>query len=272
MGKNSKIEWTEHTWNPWQGCPKVSDGCKHCYMYRDKQRFGQNPAEVVPSKQATFTAPLRWKDPGARVFVCSWSDFWLADADPWRGEAWDIIRRTPDLNYQIPTKRPENIESRLPADWGDGWANVWLGVSVENERYYPRLDILAEVPAALRFVSAEPLLGPLDLTPWLRSGNLDWVITGGESGPGARPADPAWFRAIREQCLAVGVPYFHKQNGGRRMDKGGKLLDGQTWNQFPAADVALSPGFYQLPLGAAAGEGVGDGLPADTDPRKQPSL
>ena len=116
MARNSGIDWTDHTWNPWQGCRKVSPGCANCYMYRDKRHFGQDPTTVVRSKPATFNAPLKWKDQ-ARVFVCSWSDFFIEDADPWRGEVWQIMRQTPHLTYMLLTKRLENISARLPDDW-----------------------------------------------------------------------------------------------------------------------------------------------------------
>lgn len=237
MGKNSAIQWTDNTWNPWRGCHKVGDGCKNCYMYRGQRRYGGDPAAVIRAADATFYAPLKWTGP-ALVFVCSWSDFFIEEADPWRTEAWDVIRQSPHLTFQIPSKRPENIADRLPSDWGAGWPNVWLGVSVESDRYYRRLDILETIPAALRFVSAEPLLGPLDLRPYLAGGRWHWVITGGESDPkDPRPADPAWFRDIRDQCLTAGIPYFHKQNGGRHQIGdawGGRVLDGQTWAQRPA--------------------------------------
>lgn len=133
MTKNSLIQWTKLTWNPWHGCKKVSPGCKFCYMYRDKARYNQNPVIVQRSRQETFNSPLKWREPGF-VFTCSWSDFFIDEADKWRQNAWDIIRRTPHLIYQILTKRPERIKQCLPPDWGDGWQNVWLGTSVENQK------------------------------------------------------------------------------------------------------------------------------------------
>lgn len=168
MGKNSHIQWTNDTWNPWQGCTKISPGCKHCYMYRDKQRFGQDPLAIVRSTPATFNAPLT-KLQGPLVFTCSWSDFFLPEADAWRPEAWDIIRQTPHLTYQILTKRPELIPDRLPEDWGNGYANVWLGVSCETQQYADdRIPWLMKTPAAVRFVSAEPLLESIPkLWHWL---------------------------------------------------------------------------------------------------------
>lgn len=149
MGESSAIEWTESTWNPWHGCLKVSPGCAHCYMYRDKRRYGQDPALVVRSK-TSFDAPRKWKNP-KMIFTCSWSDFFVQEADQWRAEAWEVIRATPHHTYQILTKRPERISDHLP----DGWPfrNVWLGVSVENPRFYQRIESLRAIPASVRFLS-----------------------------------------------------------------------------------------------------------------------
>ncbi len=233
MGTNSKIEWTDHTWNPWQGCLKVSPGCKQCYMYRDKKRYGQDPMVVVRSKAPTFRKPLTWKRP-ARVFTCSWSDFFIDQADPWIGDAWDIIRQTPHLTYQILTKRPENIKDMLPGDWGPGWRNVWLGVSVESNQYLARVDTLSKIPAHIKFVSYEPALEYVDFSPY--SSIINWLISGGESGPHSRPASNIWFRQVRDDCTRNNIAFFHKQKGGdRKIDGawGGRQLDGKVWNQFP---------------------------------------
>lgn len=239
MGKNSAIEWTDHTWNPWRGCWKVSPGCRACYMYREQERYGRDPRAIVRAADRTFNKPLHWNKP-AKVFTCSWSDWFLKDADEWRGDAWAIVRQTPHLTYQILTKRPENIAERLPADWGDGYENVWLGVSVESQEYEWRLRRLAAIPARVRFVSYEPALGPLRLEPW-HFEYFQWLISGGESGYKegiyqARPADLDWFRDIRDQCARRGMAYFHKQHGGARKVNGtwgGRELDGETWNKFP---------------------------------------
>lgn len=254
MGKDSAIEWTDHTWNPWMGCSKVSEGCQFCYAERDMTRFGRDFRTLQRTARATFELPLHIKQPGL-IFTCSWSDFFHPDADEWRDEAWDIIRRTPHI-YQILTKRPQFIQeigggSRLPSDWGDGWPNVWLGVSAENQpRARERIPLLLDVPAKVHFVSAEPLLGRLDLEEWLRYEppaiarkggvptlpGIDWVISGGESGPNARPASQYWFRWLRDQCVSFGVPYFHKQNGGKTKVEGhwgGRTLDGTTWDGMP---------------------------------------
>jgi protein gp37 len=244
MGETTAIEWTDRTWNPWQGCHKVSPKCTHCYMYREKKMYGQKPDVVVRSKPPTFNAPLskKWSTP-AHVFVCSWSDFWIEEADPWRDEAWAIIRRTPWLTYQIPTARPERILRCLPPDWGSGYPNVWLGVSVENQDAAERrVPALLRVPAVLRFLSCEPLLGRVDLRS-LPIGDarrldaltghtfrvdldgsrlptrelaprVDWVIGGGETGGSAvRPTHPDWARHLRNQCERSGVPFFWKQWG-----------------------------------------------------------
>ncbi|MFZ2950916.1 MAG: DUF5131 family protein [Desulfuromonadaceae bacterium] len=224
MAKNSGISWCDHTWNPWQGCRKVSPGCAHCYMYRDKARYGQDPAIVIRSKQHTFNAPLRWKEP-AKVFVCSWSDFFIEDADAWRDEAWEIMRRTPHLTYMLLTKRPENIAGRLPEGWP--YRNVWLGVTAENQDMADqRIPILLKTPAALRFVSVEPMIGPVRMrSEWLLClsegqhmniiecghGLINWVICGGESGPQARDMEAPWADDLKTQCAAAGWPFFMKQ-------------------------------------------------------------
>jgi protein gp37 len=266
MGETTNISWTGHTWNPWQGCTKVSPGCAHCYMYRDKKKYGQDPTTVVRSKPPTFNKPLGWKEP-ALVFTCSWSDWFHEDADAWRDEAWAIVKATPHLTYQILTKRPERILEHLPADWGEGYANVWLGTSVENQHFADiRIPLLLRVPAVVRFLSCEPLLGPIDLyldyldrdpndehvfwwhnpkqphpCDYACSGfettGLHWVIVGGESGPGFRVMDHEWARSIRDQCIEENIPYFFKQSSGLHSETG-KELDGQRWEQMPAVGVA----------------------------------
>ena len=236
MARASPIEWTDATWNPWMGCEKVSPGCAHCYMYREQRQYGHDPNAVRRSK-TKFSEPLRWTEPRL-VFTCSWSDWFHPAADAWRAEAWTVIRATPHLTYQILTKRPELIPERLPPDWGRGYPNVWLGVSVENSRFTWRAETLAAVPAATRFVSAEPLLGslfvsggrkrPLDLSA------IDWVIVGGESGPGARPMDVAWAREIADACGATGTAFFMKQLGSIvAREAGARDRKGADWAAFP---------------------------------------
>lgn len=239
MGIETGIQWTNHTWNPWRGCTKVSPGCKNCYMFTEQRRYGKDPTTVVRTK--TWGEPLKWQKAAVEsgrkemVFTCSWSDWFHEAADAWRNEAWDVIRRTPSLIYQILTKRPENTVGRLPIDWPrGGYPNVWLGVSVEDQQLADeRIQILLKTPAAVRFLSCEPLLGPVDLrgklgywtnpdgtgswfSPvpgkvWRRL--IDWVIVGGESGHGARPCDLEWIRSIVQQCQTAHVPVFVKQLG-----------------------------------------------------------
>lgn len=264
MAEKSKIEWTEATWNPWHGCHKVSAGCKNCYMFREKKHYGQDPNVVVRSK-TTFYDPLKWKE-SRRIFTCSWSDFFIEEADAWRDEAFAIMALTPQHTYQVLTKRPERmLEYVKSAKWknllkwmnsvpeGRGnnlcslahqklkntkwefynvkrWplTNVWLGVSVEDQKTADeRIPLLLQTPAAIRWLSIEPLLGPIDLerelgaylpgndsplrSSWLRK--LHWVVAGGESGPDARPMHPAWVQSIRDQCINAGVPFFMKQWG-----------------------------------------------------------
>lgn len=196
MGENSNIQWTENTWNPWHGCTKVSEGCKYCYMYRDKERYGQDPTTVMRSK-SNFNAPLKWKEP-TLIFTCSWSDWFIEDADEWRKEAWEIIKKTPQHTYQILTKRPERILQCLPDDWGDGYPNVWLGVSVENQERVGRISVLQCIPARVKFISFEPLIGFINEG---YVGMVDWVIIGGESGNDTgkyryRPCKIDWIEEI----------------------------------------------------------------------------
>ncbi len=234
MAKNSAIEWTDATWNPWMGCTKVSEGCRFCYMFRGAKRFGRNPNQISRSK-TTFNNPLKWIDP-RKIFVCSWSDFFHEDVPlKWLDDAWEIIRRSQQHTFLILTKRSTPIRHSLPDDWGDGWDNVWLGVSVENQDNIGRIIALEDIPAKIKFVSAEPLLGPLDLYTY--SPTLDWVITGGESDfKEPRPCNLDWVRDIRDQCQKSGMAFFHKQHGGTKKISGawgGRELDGRTWDEFP---------------------------------------
>jgi protein gp37 len=232
------ISWSDATWNPWVGCEHVSPGCDNCYMFSDMRRYGQNPEVVRRTMPATFSAPLKWVRNNLqiqRVFTCSWSDFFITDADEWRSEAWEIIRRTPQLTYQILTKRPVLIQRRLSADWGEGWPNCWLGVTVESRDYLERLNVLRRVPAAIRFASFEPVLedlGDIDLT------GIHWAIIGGESGPGMRPCSSHWIVHLVEQCTAAGVACFVKQGSAFRPGQQGGLPD-HIWavKEFPPAPV-----------------------------------
>ncbi len=242
MGATTGIEWTDKTWNPWRGCTKVSPGCKNCYMFREQRRYGRDPTIVVRATPPTFNAPLRWKAP-ARVFTCSWSDFFHEAADPWRDEAWAIIRKTPHLTYQVLTKRPERIIDHLPKDWMDsssGYPNVWLGVSGETVEWAKkRGSILYRVPTRLRFLSAEPWLETehYHAGDWLSLVDLfDWVIIGGESGAHARPMDLFTASALKSAAVLSEVPVFFKQLGGPVGHKGDHeeaILDGRTWKEMP---------------------------------------
>lgn len=220
MGAITGISWTEATWNPWHGCKKVSTGCKYCYMYRDKERWNQDPTTVLRSK-SNFNQPTKWKE-GKLIFSCSWSDWFIEEADEWRDEAWAIIKATPQHTYQILTKRPERTKEHLPADWGEGYPNVWLGISAENQKEYDnRIALLYTRNAMVRFISAEPLLGPIDLhLSKVVSERIHWVIIGGESGSlspdakyRARECNITWIHDIVEQCQEFGIPVFIKQFG-----------------------------------------------------------
>jgi protein gp37 len=190
MAKESKIQWTEASWNPWHGCRKVSAGCKYCYMFRDKERYGHDPTNVLRSK-TKFNDPLKWVEPKL-IFTCSWSDWFIEDADEWRPKAWEIIRQTPQHIYQILTKRPERMSWNLPP-YFDELKNVWIGVSVENNEWMRRWTYVA------RFISAEPLIAPI--YPSVALISPEWVIIGGESGNESgkykyRPCEIGWIETI----------------------------------------------------------------------------
>lgn len=234
MSETSSIQWTEATWNPWHGCVKVSAGCKFCYMFRDKIKFGQDPNVVVRSK-GKFNDPLKWKNPKV-IFTCSWSDWFIDKADDWRHEAWDIVRKTPRHTYQILTKRPERIATHLPRDWQGGWDNVWLGTSVENADAKDRIEILRSIPARVRFLSIEPLIGYMGLLDLI---GIDLVIIGGESGNdnGAylyRPCELGWINDIVQQCKQQNVAVFVKQMGTHLSKQlGMKDRHGGNIEEFP---------------------------------------
>jgi len=226
MSKTTGIEWADATWNPWQGCHKIDEGCQNCYMYQEKLRFGQNPTRVIRSKPATFNAPLKWTEP-RRIFVCSWSDFFVKEADEWREEAYQVMCQTPWHTYMVLTKRPERIKDNTFPE------NMWIGVSVSRcgIRGAQRIEGLLSLKSPiLRFVSFEPLLQRVTCS----LDGINWVICGCESGPYRRPFDEWWARDLRDQCLANNIPFFYKQ--GR--DEQGKVvrlpkLDGQVWAQIP---------------------------------------
>ncbi|NOX52991.1 MAG: phage Gp37/Gp68 family protein [Planctomycetes bacterium] len=241
MAIGSAIEWTESTWNPVTGCTKVSPGCAHCYAERFAKRLqamGQrNYARgfELTVHEHVVELPLRWRRP-QRIFVNSMSDLFHEEVPlSFIERVFDVMRRASWHVFQVLTKRAarmRELSERL--DWP---ANVWAGVSVETERYLFRLDELRAVPAAVRFVSFEPLLGPVD-RPDLNG--IDWVIVGGESGPGARPIREEWVLSLRDQCLAEGIPFFFKQWGGRNKRRSGRLLEGRTWDEIPLFPVGAS--------------------------------
>lgn len=228
MGENSGIQWCDNTWNPWQGCQKVSPGCDNCYMFRDKKRYGQDPETVVRSKPPTFNRPRRWNKEaeaaGQRrlVFTASWADFFSREADEWRPEAWALIAECPWLTFQILTKRHARIADNLPPDWGDGYPNVWLGVSAENQEWWGRrTTALRAVPARVRWVSVEPQIGsinPGDLR------GIDWVVVGGESGPNERPFLVGWAEHFIAAGMDARVPIFVKQLGSHPIGFDGERL------------------------------------------------
>jgi protein gp37 len=225
---------THRTWNPWRGCTRVSAGCLNCYMFRQQREYGRDPAVVVRTK--TWGDPPKWQRVAARagrrelVFTCSWSDWFHEAADPWRDEAWAVVKKCPNLTFQVLTKRPERIKDHLPSDWGAGYENVWLGASIERDDYCGRADVLRAVPTKVRWICAEPLLGPL---PSLNLDGIHWVVCGGESGPDWRPMETAWARGLREKCRAAGVPFYFKQSNGLYPGTAPRL-DGELVHEMPA--------------------------------------
>ena len=214
MARTSKIQWTNATWNPWHGCKKVSEGCKFCYMYRDKNRYGLDASIVMRSK-TKFYDPSKWEEPKL-IFTCSWSDWFIKEADDWRAEAWEIIKKNPQHTFQILTKRPERVSACLPKDWNDGYKNVWLGVSVETSKEIERIQLLNNIPSYLKFVSFEPLLSNIN---WDESFNfLDWIIIGGESGNNTgkylfRAMELSWMENLIHHSTKNSIKCFVKQLG-----------------------------------------------------------
>lgn len=228
MGAKTSIEWCDSSWNPWIGCHKISPACAHCYMFRDRTRYGQNPNIVMRTSDHTFNSPKRWKEP-KRVFTCSWSDFFVAEADEWRADAYQVMLDAPQHTYLILTKRPERI-TPLDQHMLCGEKNIWTGVSVENARFYSRIETLRKLKPNLSFLSIEPLLGPM---PDLDLDGIGWVIVGGESGAGWRPLNMEWVREIRDKCIEATVPFFFKQFSGFQPAIYGRLLDNREWNEYP---------------------------------------
>lgn len=245
MAYKSAIQWTDATHNFWTGCQKVSQGCKGCYMWRMLEAEGKDPSVVVRSSKSYFSRTLEWKEP-RKIFTCSMSDFFIADADTWRAEAWDVIKRTPQHKWLILTKRSERIAECLPDDWGSGYRNVALGVTVESQETVERMHILADIPAHVRFISAEPLIEPVDLTVKDSKGQMslrkmNQVIIGGESGNEsgkykARVMEISWVQRmiddIRDSSGHTGI--FIKQLGSYQVRTWGlKHPHGGDMNEFP---------------------------------------
>ena len=253
MPETTKIAWTESTWNPFSGCIKVSPGCDHCYAESLAERHRGSAAFPngfdLTLRHHKLRDPLKWKAP-RRIFVNSMSDLFLGTVPKdYLRRVWDTMLEADWHQYQILTKRP-NVAARLIRYLGlELPPHIWLGVSVESQEWADlRIPQLLEIPAKakVRFLSCEPLLGPLDLrlrsvedgrgiigrARRPRAAFIKWVITGGESGPGRRPADPAWFRSIRDQCIQADVAYFHKQGNAFQSGKD-RLLGGRTWDEYP---------------------------------------
>lgn len=240
MSIASKIEWTTASWNPVTGCTKISEGCRYCYaarMAKRLQAMGQpnyRNGFKVTLHEHMLEVPLGWKRPQL-IFVNSMSDLFHRDVPlEFIKRVFGIMRAASHHRFQVLTKRAGRLASLAPSlDWP---GNVWLGVTVENSEYLDRIDRLRAIPAAVKFLSLEPLLGPMAS---LNLMNIDWVIVGGESGPGARPMAPQWVRDIRSQCLAKGVAFFFKQWGGVNKKKAGRSLDGRTWDEMPPGHTAI---------------------------------
>jgi protein gp37 len=234
MARKSKIEWTESTWNPVTGCTKISIGCRNCYARRFALRLkaarSRNYANgfQVTLHPHLLQIPLRWKQPRT-IFVNSMSDLFHKDVPlEFIRKIFDVMKRASLHRFQVLTKRSGRLLQLSPSlPWPK---NVWMGVTVENADYASRIDYLRQIPASIKFISFEPLLGPI---PDINLQGIDWVIVGGESGPGARPMQPDWATDIRDQCIAAGIPFFFKQWGGINKKKNGRTIDGRTWNQKP---------------------------------------
>jgi protein gp37 len=241
MGEVTAIPWTDHTFNLVWGCTKISPGCTNCYAERNAKRYGCNvwgQAERRTLSEGYWRKPLKWNRKAAqnghrpRVFCGSMCDLFEdhPTVEHERQKLWSLIRQTPALDWLLLTKRADRIKACLPDDWGTRYANVWLGVTIENADYKWRADYLRAIPALIRFVSYEPAIGPLELD----LAGIDWLIYGGESGPKHRPDSPEWARSIKAQCEAGGTAFFFKQSSGLHPGSGSEL-DGQIIRNLPTA-------------------------------------
>lgn len=242
MATDSHIEWTDTTWNPVTGCSKVSQGCKNCYAERLALRLQamglvryRNGFDVTLQEEA-LNEPYRWQRP-RKVFVNSMSDLFHEDVPfEFIKRVFDVMHAVPRHTFQVLTKRSARLRELAPSlPWP---ANVWMGVSVEDERAMSRIHDLAHVPAAVRFLSCEPLIAPLPALPLKQ---VNWVIVGGESGPGARPIQKQWVEEIFTQCRAAKVPFFFKQWGGVRKSRTGRTLHGTTYDEYPSRTAQVRP-------------------------------
>lgn len=292
MAENTAIEWADHTFNPWIGCTKISPACDHCYAEGWAKRSGLVKWGGTRRRTSgpTWAEPRKWQRQAAafhaahgrrqRVFCASLSDVFDNQVPTgWRDDLWALIRDTPDLDWLLLTKRPMNIAGMLPAYWGEVKGHVWLGTTVEDQaRADQNIPHLLQHDAAVRFVSIEPMLGPVHMRHYLQpvdgipgacfdidgdrwhplggcrhcQRSLDWVIAGGESGPGARPSHPDWFLSLRDQCAAAGVPFLFKQWGAYQpqfpqyadeygIDEGDMILSGR---EFPMEGVLYRDGYF----------------------------
>lgn len=239
MAQESSIEWTESTWNPVTGCTKISPGCAHCYAERMAKRLRAMGQEryrdgfKLTLQTDVVDLPLHWKRP-RMIFVNSMSDLFHKNVpEKYIAKCFAVMQQASQHTFQVLTKRPERaatLASQLP--WPK---NVWMGTTVENADYVSRIDFLRQIPAAIRFLSLEPLLGPIPRLPFK---GVHWVIVGGESGPAARPIEPNWVFQIRNQCVERNVPFFFKQWGGVNKALAGRKLDGQYWSEMPLLEGA----------------------------------
>lgn len=252
MSDYTSIAWTDSTANFWMGCTKVSAGCTHCYAEtlttgrmglhvwgKDAER---KPVQSVWGNIAKWNAEARAAGFPRKVFVMSLGDFFedRSELDLIRKSAWFTMQRAEHCIFQVLTKRPENIARMLPGDWGQGYRNVWLGATIENNAVAKRADFLRAVPAVVRFVSYEPAIGPVDQ---LNLSGIHWLICGGESGPGYRQWDLAWVRSIRDRCKKEGVAFFFKQSPAPRTGQG-ETLDGQTIREYPQVQATMEPSLF----------------------------
>ncbi|MAF99396.1 MAG: hypothetical protein CMH61_02180 [Nanoarchaeota archaeon] len=261
--KDSAIGWTDDTVNFWMSCDKISEGCKFCYMYRDMGRTAYDPYEVVRTSDQTFFQAMKWTKKKRRIFTCSWSDFFHEKADDWREEAWDVTQAARTKKgekhiWQILTKRPERMLECLPEDWEKGYDNIWLGVSIENQERSSRIDELFLVPAAVHWLSIEPIIGPVEGIDYT---GIEWVVVGGESGNETgkykyRPCELEWIEKVVEEAHSYGVPVFVKQLGthlskkmglkdrhGTKMEEWPEHL---RFQEYPGDVVAQAPNKYSL--------------------------